>query len=145
MAGPLYHYTQVQHYRRDHMLRVLVADDSGALRERIIRMLSTIQNTGVVGVASDGVEAIEEINDLKPDLVILDLQMPRMGGIDILPAIKAVRPSPLVMVLTNYATYRHREVSTKLGADYFFDKSTEFDKAIEVIESLTDFYTLSSS
>jgi two-component system, NarL family, response regulator DevR len=118
------------------MLRVLVADDSTQIRERILKLLSEVEKAEVVGVASDGIEAIEETRDLKPDLVILDLHMPRVGGFDILPTIKAVRPPPLVMVLTNYASNRHREVATRLGADYFFDKSVEFDKAIEVIESL---------
>jgi CheY-like chemotaxis protein len=123
------------------MLRVLVVDDSAQIRERILKLLSEVGRAEVVGVAADGVEAIEEIRDLKPDLVILDLHMPRTGGFDILPTIKAFRPPPLVMVLTNYASDRHREVATGLGADYFFDKSVEFDKAIQVIESLTDFYT----
>jgi DNA-binding NarL/FixJ family response regulator len=127
------------------MLRVLVADDSPQLRERILKLVTSVHNAEVVGVASDGVEALEETRDLKPDLVILDLQMPRMGGFDILPIIKSVRPPPLVLVLTNYTTDRHREVAMKLGADYFFDKSAEFEKAIGVIESLTDLSTPSES
>jgi len=127
------------------MLKVLVADDSVAIRERVVRMLSALEKAQVVGVASDGLELIKELRDLKPDLVILDLQMPRMGGFDILPTIKLIHPPPRVMVLTNYATGRHREVAMKLGADYFFDKSTEFDQAISLVENLSDLYTESET
>jgi DNA-binding NarL/FixJ family response regulator len=64
--------------------------------------------------------------------------MPNATGLEILPIIKHFSPPPMVLVLTNYATSRHREACTKLGADYFFDKSTEFEKAIEVIENLAN-------
>jgi DNA-binding NarL/FixJ family response regulator len=117
-------------------MKIFVADDSSIIRERIVRMLEHLPNARVVGVAADGAEALRGIPESKPDLVILDLKMPKADGIKILPLIKGLSSPPLVMVLTNYATSRHREACTKLGADYFFDKSREFEKAIEVIESL---------
>jgi DNA-binding NarL/FixJ family response regulator len=69
---------------------------------------------------------------------MLDLRMPKASGIEILPLIKGLSMPPIVMILTNYATRRHREECVKLGADYFFDKSGEFEKAIEVIQSLAE-------
>jgi DNA-binding NarL/FixJ family response regulator len=117
-------------------MRLFVADDSSIIRERIVRMLANVPNAQVVGEASDGVEALRCIPETKPDLVILDLKMPKAGGIEILPLIKSLPLAPKVMVLTNYATSRHRDTCAKLGADYFFDKSREFEKALEVIESL---------
>ena len=117
-------------------MKLFVADDSSIIRERIVRMLANVPNVQVVGEAADGVETLRGIPETNPDLVLLDLKMPKASGIEILPLIKGLSTPPMVMVLTNYATRRHREECTKLGADYFFDKSREFDKAIEVIESL---------
>lgn len=121
-------------------MKLFVADDSSIIRERIVRMLINVPNVQVVGEAADGVETMRGIPETNPDLVILDLKMPKASGIEILPLIKGLSKPPMVMVLTNYATSRHREACAKFGADYFFDKSMEFDKAIEVIESLADAY-----
>jgi DNA-binding NarL/FixJ family response regulator len=117
-------------------MKLFVAEDSSMIRERIVRMLTNMPNVQVVGEAADGVEALNRIPESKPDLVILDLQMPKANGLEILPLIKSLSSPPMVMVLTNYVTTRHREACTRLGADYFFDKSREFEKAIGVIESL---------
>ena len=117
-------------------MKLFVADDSSTIRERIIRMLTDVPNAVVVGEAADGLETMRVLPMALPDLVILDLQMPRANGIEILPKIKGLSAPPLVMVLTNYATRRHREACTNLGADYFFDKSREFEQAIGVIETL---------
>jgi two-component system response regulator DevR len=119
-------------------MRLFVADDSSMIRERILRMLIDVPNAQIVGEATDGEETLRGIPETNPDLVVLDLKMPKASGVEILPLIKGLSKPPLVMVLTNYATSRHREVCTKLGADYFFDKSTEFEKAIGVIETLAD-------
>jgi DNA-binding NarL/FixJ family response regulator len=119
-------------------MKLFVADDSSIIRERIVRMLANVPHAQVVGEAADGVEALRGIPETNPDLVILDQKMPKAGGIEILPLIKGLSTPPMVMVLTNYATQRHREACLKLGADYFFDKSTEFEKAIGVIETLAD-------
>ena len=119
-------------------MKLFVADDSSLVRERIVRMISGVQNAEVVGEAADGVETLRLIQDSKPDLVILDLKMPKASGLDILPLIKSLSSRPLVMILTNYATSSHRAACTKLGADYFFDKSKDIEKAIEVIEDLAE-------
>lgn len=119
-------------------MKLFVADDSSIIRERILRLLTNIPNAQVVGQAADGVETLRGIPETSPDLVILDLKMPKGDGLEILPLIKGLPLPPKVMVLTNYATQRHRAACTKLGADYFFDKSTEFEKAIEVIEDLAN-------
>ena len=119
-------------------MKLFVADDSSLVRERIVRLISGVQNTEVVGEAADGVETLRLIKDSKPDLVILDLKMPKASGLEILPLIKSLSSRPLVMILTNYATSSHRAACAKLGADYFFDKSKDIEKAIEVIEVLAE-------
>jgi YesN/AraC family two-component response regulator len=99
-------------------------------------MVSQIHNAKVVGLAKDGVETITSIQKLKPDLVILDLRMPKVNGFDVIRNIKKNNLSTTVLVLTSFATSSHKELCKQLGVEYFFDKTTEFEQAIEVIERL---------
>jgi DNA-binding NarL/FixJ family response regulator len=69
--------------------------------------------------------------------VILDIRMPGGSGIDVLENIKKTNAAPVVIVLTNYPYPQYRKKCMALGAEYFFDKTTEFEKVTEVIENLT--------
>ena len=118
------------------MLKVVIADDSTEIRDRISSMVSSIPGVEIAGEAIDGVEAAVILRRTKPDVVILDLHMPKISGLEILPAVKEIDPPPIIVVLTNYSTSPLKAMCLKRGADYFFDKSTEFEKAIAVIEKL---------
>jgi two-component system, NarL family, response regulator DevR len=118
-------------------MKILIVDDSPVIQDRLVKMVSHVHNAKVVGVASNGGEAILSIQKLKPDLLILDLHMPVLNGFDVLRNIKKNNLSTTVLVLTNFATVPHRELCTQLGVKYFFDKTTEFEQAIEVIERLS--------
>ncbi len=117
-------------------MRIFIADDSPVILNRLVKMVSQIHNAKVVGLASDGVEAITSIQKLNPDLVILDLRMPKVNGFDVIRNIKKYNISTTVLVLTSFATIPHRELCKQLGVEYFFDKTTEFEQAIDVIERL---------
>ena len=119
------------------MVRVIIADDSNPIRERIIKLLSDLPNVEIVGEAIDGVETAVIVRKTHPDVVILDLQMPKLSGLEILPRLKEMDPSPVIVVLTNYSTSPMKAMCTRKGADHFFDKSTEFEKAIAVIETMS--------
>ena len=118
-------------------MRILIADDSIVIQGRLVKMVSQIHNAKVVGLASNGEEAIASIQKLKPDLVILDLRMPKGNGFDVIRNIKKNNLSTTELVLTSFATNSHKELCKQLGVEYFFDKTTEFEQAIEVIERLT--------
>jgi DNA-binding NarL/FixJ family response regulator len=119
------------------MLKVIIADDSNPIRERIIKLLSDLPNVEIVGEAIDGVETAVMVRKTHPDIVILDLQMPKLSGLEILPRLKEMDPPPVIVVLTNYSTSPMKAMCVRKGADYFFDKSTEFEKAIAVIEKMS--------
>lgn len=119
------------------MLKVLIADDSTPIRERIIKLLSDLSNVEIAGEAIDGIETAVLVRKTKPDLVILDLQMPKLSGLEILPRLKEMDPPPVIVVLTNYSTGPMKAMCVRKGADFFFDKSTEFEKAIAVIETMS--------
>lgn len=117
-------------------MKIFIADDSTIVRERLIDMLSGLKDLEVVGQAEDGLQAIDSIRRLKPDAVVLDIQMPNGSGIDVLQNIKMEGPTPIVIILTNYSYSQYRKRCMDAGADFFFDKSTEFEEAMKVLEGL---------
>ena len=116
--------------------RVFIVDDSPVVRERLTGMISELAGMQVVGHAEIAFEAINSIRRLKPDVVVLDISMPGGSGMYVLETIKRERPCPLVIMLTNFAHDQYRKKCLQLGADYFFDKTTEFDRVIEVLRHL---------
>ncbi|MEI6235303.1 MAG: response regulator transcription factor [Planctomycetota bacterium] len=120
----------------ENALRLVIADDSQPIRERLIEMLSALPGIAVVGIASDAPEGLRLISTLHPDAVVLDLQMPGGGGFAVLEGIKFISPTPLVMVLTNFADEYYRAKSKAAGATYFFDKSAEFEDALGIFKDL---------
>lgn len=121
---------------RESYMKVFIADDSTVLRERLVEMLSELPGIEIVGYAQDVPEALTSIKKLNPDVVILDIRMPGGSGIDVLQEIKKDKQAPLVIVLTNYPYPQYRKKCLGLGADYFFDKSTEFEKITEVVKQM---------
>jgi DNA-binding NarL/FixJ family response regulator len=117
-------------------MRVFVADDSKILRERMISMLTEAPGITCVGEAGDGEEACYEIAQSKPDVVILDIQMPKENGISVLKKIKKDHPSTIVIIFTNYPLEQYRNRCLDLGADFFFDKSTESEKPVQVLKRM---------
>ncbi len=79
-------------------IRVLLVDDSEAIREGLGRILESVCGAVLVGVAADGEEALREAQRLRPDLVLLDLQMPRMDGFTFLRLLMARQPTPVVVI-----------------------------------------------
>ena len=117
-------------------MRVFIADDSAPVCEGLTAMLSEIEGVDVVGQAGDGLTATKSVLKLQPDVVILDIRMPAGSGIDVLRSIKGATPSPTVIMLTNYPYPQYRKKCADAGADFFFDKSGEFDKVAEVVERM---------
>jgi DNA-binding NarL/FixJ family response regulator len=112
---------------------VFIVDDSPVVRERLAHMISELPDTEIVGQADIAFEAINSIRRSKPSVVVLDISMPGGSGIYVLENIKKEKPAPVVIMLTNFAHDQYRQKCLQLGADYFFDKSTEFEKVIEVL------------
>ncbi|MBB3178791.1 response regulator transcription factor [Variovorax sp. Sphag1AA] len=97
-------------------LRIVVVDDHPIVREGIGWLIGQAPDMEVVAEAANGLEAIERVRSLRPDIVLLDLQMPVMGGIDALTAIRGEDPSARVIVLTTYAGDALVQRALKAGA-----------------------------
>ncbi len=111
------------------MLRVLTVDDHPVLREGIAALFSDVDDIQVVAEASNGLEAIEQYRLHRPDVTLMDLQMPVMGGIDATIAIRSAFPGARVIVLTTYSGDAIVERALKAGASAYVLKS-EVRKAL---------------
>jgi YesN/AraC family two-component response regulator len=118
------------------MLRVFIADDSLLIRERLAALVSGLEDTELVGQAGETPEAMEAIQRLKPDVVILDIHMPGGSGLQVLKTIKQAESAPVAIMLTAYSYSQYRRSCMQAGAEYFFDKSTEFNRVSQVLEQL---------
>ncbi|HQJ88963.1 MAG TPA: response regulator, partial [Methanoregulaceae archaeon] len=106
------------------MMRVLVVDDSVFMRTVIKDILSHDPEIEVVGTAVDGTDALAKIDSLRPDLVTLDIEMPKMTGIEVLEALATRQDGPRVLMLSSLTT-RDAEMTRRameLGADDFLFK-----------------------
>jgi YesN/AraC family two-component response regulator len=122
--------------RSNSKIKVFIADDSRIVREHLVTMLDELAGIEIVGQAESGAEAIQGIRNLQPDVVILDIRMPDGSGVDVLQNIKQDEAAPLVIILTNYPYPGYRQRCLQAGADFFLDKSTEFDQIPKLFEQL---------
>jgi DNA-binding NarL/FixJ family response regulator len=90
----------------------------------------------VVGQAKNAPGSLAAIRQTRPDVVILDIRMPGGNGIEVLREVKKLDPAPKVIVFTNYAQAQYRKKGEEAGADFFLDKSTEFDKLPQALEQV---------
>jgi two-component system chemotaxis response regulator CheB len=106
-------------------IRVLVVDDSAFVRKAVERMLGTADDIEVVGFAADGEEGLARARELRPDVVTLDIRMPKLGGLETLERLMAEQPVPVLLLST--LTQEGAEVTLRgleLGALDFVDKSS---------------------
>ena len=117
-------------------MNVLVADGSAMLREHIVGLFSELKGIQVIGQTQDWPETLHAIFTLKPDVLVLDIQVIGGRGIDALKSIKQEDSSIAVIVLTHFTTLPYRRRCLEAGADFYLDKSTEIGKLREIILSL---------
>ena len=117
-------------------MKVFIVEDSLILRQRLVDMLSELSEIEIIGEAGDKTEAIDSIRRLKPDVVILDIRLPKGNGIEVLQNIKKGKVPPTVIMLTNYPYPQYRKKCLEAGAEFFFDKSSEFERIPQVLKQL---------
>ena len=113
--------------------RVVIVEDHAILRVGVRALLSTNQSLEIVGEAEDGREALRCVEQFKPDLVITDLSMPRVSGVDVIRGIKKRSPKTKVLVLTVHKTEEYILATLRAGADgYLLKDSTYAELAMAV-------------
>lgn len=117
-------------------LRVLLVEDSIFIRGRLRSLIEETGPAKVVVEAGTVAEALAQFAAVRPDAVVLDLNLPDGDGGTVLCAIKRTHPACVVMVLTNFSNPESRAHCLQLGADYFFEKSREFERVTDVLSVL---------
>jgi DNA-binding NarL/FixJ family response regulator len=119
--------------RRD---RVLVVDDAANLRELLTVLLEVEDDFEVVGTAADGQEAINAAGRLQPDVVLLDLAMPVMDGLQALPAIRDRLPDARIVIFSGYEHQELADEALQYGADLYIEKGTTVTRLVDQLRGL---------
>lgn len=114
------------------MIRVLLCDDSPQIRE-LVRIVLELEGNEVVSEAENGREAVDEAERLQPDVVLLDLSMPVMDGLEALPEIKRVAPEARIVVLSGFDNDRLVSQALALGADHYVPKGGDPDEIVDAV------------
>ena len=118
------------------VIRVYITDDHPIVRRGIKQLLGTETGIEVVGEATNGREAVMDMDELKPDIVLMDLVMPVMDGIEAIRQIKAAHPSIQILVLTSFATDDKVFPAIKAGALGYLIKDTGPDELVRAIRQV---------
>ncbi len=121
------------------MIRVLIADDSVAIRDSLASLLNTTNGFQVVGLASDGLEVVEKARDLLPDVVIMDAQMPNMDGVEATRRIKQTIPSVGILLFSVFTDYS--EAGIAAGADGYLMKDCELKELFAELKRIATIST----
>lgn len=110
---------------------ILIADDSKKIRSRLSDIICNEPGLEIAGEAKDGNEAIQMLEVHKPEVMILDLQLPKLNGFEVLKKSKVSHPATKIIILTNRVNKAYRKTAEELGCYSFYDKSHQFEQVIE--------------
>jgi NarL family two-component system response regulator LiaR len=119
-------------------IRILVADDEHLIREGVIAILSQQKDIMVVGEARDGIEAVEITRKTMPDVILLDMVMPRQDGLSTIPQLVELNPAARILVLTSFAEANIIYQSIKAGALGYLLKDATRAQLLKAIRDVND-------
>jgi NarL family two-component system response regulator LiaR len=117
-------------------IRIFLADDHAVVRKGLETLIDTHADLEVIGTAADGVEAVERVAQLKPDVILLDIQMPRKTGVEAIAEIKAADADARILVLTSYSEDETVFAAIKAGALGYLLKDSSPRELIEAIRNV---------
>jgi DNA-binding NarL/FixJ family response regulator len=115
---------------------VLIVDDHPMVRSAIRSALSSYGDFTVCGEAIDGVDAVDKAVQLKPDLILLDVAMPRMNGLQAATVLKSLMPQVRIIALTLYSAELSEDLASTAGIDAVFAKAEGIGKVVECFQTL---------
>ncbi len=117
-------------------MRVLIADDHTMVRESLVTMLEAGGDVEVVAQAADGVEAVEKAELTRPDIVVADLTMPRLGGLEVIRRLREKVPNTKVLVLTMHQEDEYVLQAVRAGASGYLVKDSAASELLAAVRSL---------
>lgn len=117
-------------------MRILLVDGSLPVRQSMKKLLAELDAAQIVGEAGTAPEALVLIEKSKPEVVILDIALKIGSGFEVLKIAKDRAEAPMVIALTNCVASPFRQKAQEEGADFFFDKATEFERMVTVLKQL---------
>ena len=115
-------------------ITVLLVDDHEGFINAALRHLRKVEWLEIVGRASNGLEAIERSETLRPDVVLMDLAMPEMGGLQATRLIKTQDAPPFIVIASHFDDAEHREHAMRAGADDFVSKLSYIQEVMPILE-----------
>jgi CheY-like chemotaxis protein len=125
-------------------INILIVDDSITILTRMREILSEIRCVNSIDIATNGIEALQFLASHQPELILLDINMPHKNGIELLREVKQLYPKVKVMMVTNQSVDYYKPICMEFGAEYFIDKSTEFELIPDIVESISKNLTTNS-
>jgi DNA-binding NarL/FixJ family response regulator len=116
-------------------VRVLIADDQRVVREGLATIVAAFADAEVVGLANDGAEAVELVSEQRPDVVLMDLRMPRLDGVEATRTIRERHPEVAVVVLTTFADDESIVAALSAGASGYLTKDAARDDIRRALEA----------
>jgi DNA-binding NarL/FixJ family response regulator len=126
-------------------ITILIVDDHAIVREGLRAMLESQENLNVIGEASNGLSAIQLVDELEPRVVLMDISMPIMDGLEATAKIKAQHPTVTVIILTMYRTESHVLQAIRAGASGYLLKDSPRNEVLETIRAASSGEVLISS
>ena len=120
------------------MIRVLIADDQRVVREGLSMVLGLMKGVEVVGAAADGAEAVTLVQAVRPDVVLMDLRMPRCDGVEATRRLRSAAPEVKVVVLTTYSDDRSVLDALRAGARGYLTKDASGEQIHEALRQVLD-------
>lgn len=120
----------------NHKIRIVLADDHPLMRQALRMWIEKQQDLEIIAEASNGKEAVEIVTRLNPDVVIMDISMPKLNGLEATKIIKKACPSTAVLVLTVYTDEEHVSSLIEAGADGYITKTVSGEEIIHAIRAL---------
>ena len=128
----------VQYVAAADPIRVLLCDDAEGFRALMRSTLEEDPSIEIVGEASDGVAGVEATAELQPDVVLLDMSMPRMGGLQAIPKMRRRAPRTSIIGLSSLAAERMAGPSIEIGAHSYLEKGSDLDQIRAAIHEAAD-------